>query len=190
MIYGHESALCLMQMLHAIEYFKFRIFDCYTITLSLKWYQSHLSHDLHAKRFIIASVVIVCFQFCKCCNFEHVSDCKSCDHLILLCVVLYAKILIINVIIKYMHGYKCCGLCCKCCGVKKCMILVYCSGNTAWYTPVYLAVCLHFEAQQGNTARIHGRVLWPCSLLPQNFKNLILSSFCCFHTQDSFWTIF
>ena len=69
--------------------------------------------------FIITSVVTVCFQVCKCCKFEHVSDCKSCDHLILLCVVLYAKILIINVIIKYMHGYKCCGLCCKCCGVKK-----------------------------------------------------------------------
>ena len=145
---------------------------------------------MHAKRFIITSVIIVCFQVCKCCKFEHMSDCKSCDHLILLCVVLYAKILIINVIIKYIHGYKCCGLCCKCCVVKKCIILVYSSGHTAWYTPVYLAVCLHFEAQQGNTAKIHGRVSWPCSALPQNFEKLILSSFCVFHTQDAFWTIF
>ena len=117
---------------------------------------------MHAKRFIITSVVIVCFQVCKCCKFEHVSDCKSCDHLILLCVVLYAKILIINVIIKYMHGYKCCGLCCKCCGVKKCIFLVYSSGNTAWYTPVYLAVCLFFKHNKGTqpeyTAVYYGRV--------------------------------
>ena len=47
-----------------------------------------------------------------------------------------------------------------------------------------------FQAQQGNTARIHGRVLWPCSLLPKIFKKLILSSFCVFYTQDAFWTIF
>ena len=133
----------------------------------------------------------------------HVNGCKSCDHFILLYVVYMLKICITNVVIKYMHGYKCCGLCCKCCGIKKCMILVYSSAHTAWYTPVYLAVCLHFQAQQGNTARIHGRVpllclkmqahgrvSWPCSALPQNFEKLILSSFWVFHTLDAYGTIF
>ena len=102
------------------------------------------------------------FKFASVVTLEHVCDCKSCDHLVLLCVVLYAKICITNVVIKYMHGYKCCGLCCKCCGIKKCMVLVYSSAHTAWYTPVYLAVCLHFQHSRGTrpgyTAVYHGRV--------------------------------
>ena len=40
------------------------------------------------------------------------------------------------------------------------------------------------------TARRHGRVLWPCSALSQNFEKLILSSFCVFHTLDAYGTIF
>ena len=109
------------------------------------------------------------FKFASVVTLENVCDCKSCDHLVLLCVVLYAKICITNVVIKYMHGYKCCGLCCKCCGVKKCIILVYSSGHMAWYTPVYLAVCLLFEAKQGNTARIHGRVRYCLKILKSWF---------------------
>ena len=49
MIYGHGCGSCVMQELHAIKIFKFPTFDCCMITQYLKWYQSHLSHDLHAK---------------------------------------------------------------------------------------------------------------------------------------------
>ena len=141
---------------------------------------------MHAKRLIITSVVIVCFQVCKCCKFEHVSNCKSCDHLILLCVVLYAKILIINVIIKYMHGYKCCGLCCKCCGVKK----MHNFSVQQWpHGLIHARVSGHVLAFW-STTREHGQNTRPCSALSQNFEKLILSSFWVFHTLDAYWTIF
>ena len=68
MIYGHGCGLCLIQMLHAIKNFKFHTFDYYMITHSFKWYQSHLSHDLHAQMLIIASVMIIHVDICKCCD--------------------------------------------------------------------------------------------------------------------------
>ena len=60
MIYGRGSVLCLMQMLHAMKNSKFRIFIIPLHILSFKWYQSHLSYDLHAK---------------------NIDNCKGCDYI-------------------------------------------------------------------------------------------------------------
>ena len=56
-IYGLRSVLCLMQMLHAMKNFKFYIFIVSLHTLSFNGIKSLLSHELHAKMLIFASVV-------------------------------------------------------------------------------------------------------------------------------------
>ena len=59
----------LMQVLHASKIFKIWHIWLLWTSSPFKWYQSHYSYDLHAKKFIIARVVIVCVEICKCCKF-------------------------------------------------------------------------------------------------------------------------
>ena len=116
------------------------------------------------------------FKFASVVTLEHVSDCKSCDHLVLLCVVLYAKICITNVVIEYFNGCKCCGLCCKCYNLK-----YACSKHSAAQTRASTRPCVWPCASE---AVQHGQDTRPC-ILPvlgsvQNFSKVEKLLLLCF----------
>ena len=66
---GHGSVLYLMQMLHAIKNFKFHIFIATLSHYPSIGIKSLLSHDLHAKILIFASVETI----------DYVDNCNCCD---------------------------------------------------------------------------------------------------------------
>ena len=56
---GHGNVLCWCKCCMQWKIFKFHIFIVSLHILSFKWYQSLVSHDLHAK----------CVDNCKCCDY-------------------------------------------------------------------------------------------------------------------------
>ena len=87
------------------------------------------------------------------------------------------KIYITIVVIEYFNGCKGCGFCCKCYNLKI-AYFKHTAGQTRPSTWPCLWPCASLVVE-------HGRVPWPCSLLPKIFQKLKISSFYVFYTLDA-----